>query len=132
MELEKLTEERRKGLEELELNIRTLSNLKKVQKELPEEKEAYLAEQMEKRAAVLAEIEGFSAEIEQTREHLSSIKREGKISASDNVFAGCKIYIKDSNLFIRNENKAVTFLLENGQIRVTKYEPLEEDFSKRV
>ncbi len=44
---------------------------------------------------------------------------------------GTKIFIKDASLVIRNEHKAVTFLLDQGNIRVTKYEPLEEDYTRK-
>ena len=131
VELEAVIGERRKELEELERNIKTLQTLKRVQKRLPEEKEAYLAEQLEKRSTALAAIKEASAGVQDLQAHLSSIKREGKISASDNVFANVKIFIKDSSLVIRNEHKAVTFLLDQGNIRVTKYEPLDEDYTRK-
>lgn len=131
VELETAISERRKELEELERNIKTLQTLKRVQKKLPDEKEAYLAEQLEKRSAALAAIKDASAGVQELQAHLSSIKRVGKISASDNVFANVKIFIKDASLVIRNEHKAVTFLLDQGNIRVTKYEPLEENYTRR-
>ncbi len=131
VELETTIGERRKELEELERNIKTLQTLKRVQKKLPDEKETYLAEQLEKRSAALEAIKDASAGVQELQAHLSSIKRVGKISASENVFANVKIFIRDASLVIRNEHKAVTFLLDQGSIRVTKYEPLEEDYTRK-
>ena len=42
-----------------------------------------------------------------------------------------KIHIKDAYLEVKNEFKAVTFINENGLIKITKYEELEEDYSKK-
>ena len=131
VEFEAAIEGRRKELEELERNIKTLQTLKRVQKKLPDEKEGYLAEQLEKRSAALAAIKEATTGVQDLQAHLSSIKREGKISASDNVFANVKIFIKDASLVVRNEHKAVTFLLDQGNIRVTKYEPLDEDYTRK-
>jgi uncharacterized protein len=129
---EAVVTERRRELEDLERNIKTLQTLKRVQKKLPDEKEAYLADQLEKRSQALAAIQQATAGIEEIKAHLASIKREGRISASDNVFANVKLYIKDASLVIRNEHKAVTFVLdEQGTIKVTKYEALDEDYRRK-
>ncbi len=131
VEFETTMTRQRKELEELERNIKTLLTLKRVTKKLPDEKEAYLAQQLEKRSLALATIKEATAGVEEIKARLASIKREGRISASDTVFANVKIFIKDSSLVIRNEHKTVTFVLDQGNIRVTKYEPLEEDFTRR-
>ncbi len=131
VELEVTVARQRKELEELERNIKTLLTLKRVTKKLPDEKETYLSQQLEKRSLALATIKEATAGIEEIKARLASIKREGKISASDTVFANVKIFIKDSSLVIRNEHKTVTFVLDQGNIRVTKYEPLEEDFTRK-
>jgi uncharacterized protein len=129
---EAVVTERRKELEDLERNIKTLQTLKRVQKKLPDEKEVYLADQLEKRSQALAAIQQATSGIEEIKAHLASIKREGRISASDNVFANVKLFIKDASLVIRNEHKAVTFVLdEQGVIKVTKYEPLDEDYRRK-
>jgi uncharacterized protein (DUF342 family) len=131
VELETTMARQRKELEELERNIKTLLTLKRVTKKLPAEKEAYLAQQMEKRSQALSAIKEETSGIEEIKARLASIKREGKISASDTVFANVKIFIKDASLVIRNEHRSVTFVLDQGNIRVTKYEPLEEDFTRK-
>jgi uncharacterized protein (DUF342 family) len=108
-----------------------LTNLKKVQKKLPEEKEQYLVELTEKRKAIQLEIDEVNKEIEQIKMHLASIKSEGKVGASEKVFPGVKIFIKDANLDVRTEFKFVTFVLDQNNIKVTQYEPVVEEMKGR-
>jgi len=127
VQIENVIAERMKEIEELELNIKTLNNIKKTQKKLPEEKEQYLQELQEKRASCEKEIDEGNREMEEIRYRLDSIKLEGKVSASDKVFPGVKVFIREANLEVRNEFKAVTFIQEKGNIKVTKYEPIQEE-----
>jgi hypothetical protein len=121
-----------KTLEEIDLNIHTLTNLKKAQgNKLPEEKEKYLVELTAQKTELLDEKKAHEKEIEEIRLHLSSLQIKGKISASARVYAGVKIFIKDANLEVRNEFKAVTFINESNLVKVTKYEEPEEDFERR-
>ncbi len=121
-----------KKLEEVDLNIHTLTNLKKAQgNKLPEEKEKYLVELTAKKDELLDEKKDHEKEIEDIRVYLSSLQIKGKISASARVYPGVKIFIKDANLEVRNEFKAVTFINEANLVKVTKYEEPEEDFERR-
>ncbi len=121
-----------KTLEEVDLNIHTLTNLKRAQgNKLPEEKENYLVELTGRKEELLEEKEGHEKEIEEIRLYLSSLQIKGKISASTRVYPGIKIYIKDASLEVRNEFKAVTFINESNLVKVTKYEEPEEDFERR-
>jgi uncharacterized protein (DUF342 family) len=129
--LEEKNSELMKEIEEVELNIKTLQNLKKMQKKFPKEKALYLEELMQKRSEHLSEVEEINKEIQEKKERLSSIKKEGKISASDKVFPGVKIFIKDVNLDVRNEFKNVTFILEHGNITTTRYEAVDENLKRR-
>jgi hypothetical protein len=117
-------------LEEIGLNIHTLENIKKVKKALPEEKEQYLEELQEQQGKIEVKRDEKKEEIKKIQEHLASLKVHGKVSASGKVYPGVKVVIKDANLKIRNEFKNVTFINELNEVKVTKYEALEEDFSK--
>lgn len=129
---EEKNEELMKIIEEVELNIKTLQNLKKMQqKKFPKEKALYLEELMQKRSEHLTEVEEINKEIHEKKERLTSIKKQGKISASDKVFPGVKIFIKDVNLDVRNEFKNVTFILDHGNITTTKYEAVDESLKRR-
>ncbi len=118
-------------LEEIERNIHTLENFKKMKKELPEDKAQYL----ETLTVQKAEIEGnrsrLEDEVKTVQEYLASLKVNGKVSASGKVYPGVKVVIKDASLKIRNEFKNVTFVTEMNEVKVTKYEELEEDYTKK-
>jgi uncharacterized protein (DUF342 family) len=120
-----------KTLEEVELNIRTLENLLKVQKKLTPEKAQYLEEQNEKRSEMLTRLEEVTKEMGQINSYLTSLKVIGKISASERVHPGVKISIKNASLAVRTEFKFVTFFLQGGEVRVTKYEAFDESLMRR-
>jgi uncharacterized protein (DUF342 family) len=122
--------EMEKQLDEVQLNIQTLINIKKQRKSLPEDKEAYMGELMDKRQALTSDLFRNKEETEKIEEFLNTIKARGRISASAKVYPGVKIIIKDAMNDVRTEYKAVTFVLENNLVRVTKYEEPDEDVKK--
>jgi uncharacterized protein (DUF342 family) len=119
-----------KQLEEIQLNIKTLVNIKKQRKTLPEDKEAYLNELMDKRQELSGDLQKTKEEIEKINAFLGSLKTRGRVSASAKVYPGVKILIRDAKEDVRNEYRAVTFILENGLVRVTKYEEPDEEAKK--
>ncbi len=119
------------SLEEINLNIHTLENLKKAKTELPEDKAAFLEEITTKRDETMIEKEHLLEEVRKIQEYLSSLKVRGKISASSRVFPGVRIYIKDAYLEVRNEFNAVTFINEANVVKITQYEELDEDLSRK-
>jgi hypothetical protein len=134
MQLETLTAkkiEMEKRLDEVQLNLQTLINIKKQRKTLPEEKEVYMGELMDKRETILADLKRNKEETDKVQEFLNTIKTRSKISASAKVYPGVKIIIKDAINDVRTEYKAVTFILENNLIRITKYEE-PDDEAKRM
>jgi len=130
MQLEILTEkkaEMEKQLDEIQLNLQTLINIKKQRKSLPEEKEASMRELMDKRQLLIADLQKNGEDIGKVQEYLNTIKTRGRVSASAKVYPGVKIIIRDAINDVHTEYKAVTFILENGLIRVTKYEEPDDD-----
>jgi len=130
-ELESSLQELNADLEETNLNITTLAKIKKVKRTLPEEKEKYLKDLIEKKNETENEIKSLSKEMDQLQEYLASLKFKGRVSASKQVLPGVKIYIKDAMLEVRNDFKSVTFINENNMVKVTKFVEPEEDFSRR-
>jgi uncharacterized protein len=120
-----------KMLEEVELNIKTLENLQKVQKKLPPEKAQYLTEQSEKRSELLRQLEEVTREIASINAHLAALNTIGKISASERVYPGVKLTIKNATLPVRIEFKSVTFFLQGSEVKVTKYEAFDESLMRR-
>ena len=134
MQMESLVEskaEMEKQLEEIQLNLQTLINIKKQRKSLPEDKEAYLRELMDKRQVLISDLQKNNEENGNIQELLNGIKTRGRVSASSKVYPGVKVIIRDVLNDIRTEYRAVTFILENNLVRVTKYEEPDEDI-KRV
>ncbi len=121
-----------KELEELDLNISSLENTKKVRRTLPHDKEEMLQKLISRKKEIVSESNEMSKEIQEIQEHLRELKVIGKISASGVVYAGVKIYIRDVKEEIRTDVKQVTFYYENGFVRHGKYEPPSAEDSKRV
>jgi uncharacterized protein (DUF342 family) len=119
-----------KELEEIQLDLQTLTALKKRQKVLPPDKEFYWQKLTDKRQDLTAELRQINEEVERLREFLNSQKSCGQISASANVYPGVRIVIRDAREDVRSEYKAVTFILENGLVRVTKYKEPDQDVTR--
>ncbi len=119
-----------KELDDVELNLQTLINIRKQRKSLPEDKEVFFKELVEKRQGIMQDIAKLSAEIDEIQMYLNSLKTRGRISASSKVYPGVKITIRDIKEDVKSEYRAVTFVLENNLIRVTKYEETDEDIKK--
>jgi len=132
-ELDKLHEEKaniEKQLEELNRDILSLVNLKKQKKTLPEDKEAALQEKLDNKN-VLVEAQQKNAErTQEIQTLLASLKVRGRVSASVKVYPGVKVVIRDVRDDVRTEYKAATFVLENGLIKVSKYEEPDEAAKK--
>jgi len=122
--------EMEKQLEEVQLNLQTLINIKKQRKSLPEDKEVYMGELMDKRQELSADLYKNKEETDKIEEFLDTIKTRGRVSASAKVYPGVKIIIKDAVNDVRTEYKAVTFVLENNLVRVGKYEEPDEEVLK--
>jgi hypothetical protein len=130
--LNRRREELLKESEDVNLNLSTLMNLKKMKKTLPEEKERYYQELLNRKREIAEELEKIKTESEEIKNYLSQLKISGKICSSSTVFPGVKIYIKDAFLEVKNEFKGVTFIAEGNLVKVTKYEePEDEDLQKR-
>jgi uncharacterized protein (DUF342 family) len=119
-----------KQIEDIQRNLQTLINIKKQRKSLPEDKEAYMRELMDKRQILMEDIKKADEGIIKIQEFLNTIKNRGRVSASAKVYPGVKILIRDARDDVRNEYRAVTFILEKGLIRVTKYEEPDEDVKR--
>jgi uncharacterized protein (DUF342 family) len=119
-----------KQLDDVQLNIHTLASIKKQRKSLPEDKEAYLYELLDKRQILLGDLKRISDGIEKTQDYLAGRKIKGRVSASAKVYPGVKVIIRDVKQDIHSEYRAVTFVLEDGLIRGTKYEEPGEEVKK--
>ena len=119
-----------KQLEELNRNIMSLINVKKQRKTLPEDKEAALQEMMESRNVLTEELNANGEAAQKIQIFLNNLKTRGRVSASAKVYPGVKIVIRDTIDMVRTDYKAATFILENGLIKVSKYEEPDEAAKK--
>ncbi|MDR1947898.1 MAG: FapA family protein [Spirochaetaceae bacterium] len=119
-----------KELEEVQLNLQTLINIKKQRKSLPEDKEAYMQELMDRRQELETELQHITEETAKIQEFLNTLQTRGRVSASAKVYPGVKIVVRDAREDVRNEYRSVTFIVEDGLVRVTKYEEADEDLTR--
>ncbi|MCF7928009.1 MAG: FapA family protein [Spirochaetales bacterium] len=124
--LEKNLAEIEKELEEIDLNLSTIKKLKQQKKKLPEEKMKQAVELSKKKAEIQKNQKKSNKELEEINTYMENLKVQGRISASTRAFAGIKVMIKDAELEVRQDHKAVTFILDNGMVKVTRYQEPEE------
>ena len=118
-------------MEEMDKNISTMQALKKQRKVLPDEKEAVLQDSLARRAEVEEEAAGLSHEIETILTYLSNLKVKGKVSVSGKAHPGVRIIIRDVIEELKNDQKGITFYLDNMLIKKTKYEELDDESVRR-
>lgn len=116
-----------KELEELELNIQTLENMKKVRRTIPKDKEESLVKLTERRDQIVQENDEFNKEINQIQSNLRELKNIGKVYASGTVYSGVKIFVRDEKDEVRADVKSVTFYYEEGFVRRGKFEQPDFD-----
>lgn len=116
-----------KELEEIENNILSLENIKKQRRVLPPDKQKSLDECYARKDQIAEETEEITGEINAIQEKLREMKQIGKVKAAGNVYSGVKIYIRDTLQEVRNDMKSLTFFMEGGFVRTSKYE--EPDMS---
>jgi uncharacterized protein len=127
-ELQSMESNNVKELDELELNIATLENQKKIRRTLPKDKEDNLAKFNERKEEIIAENDKMTGEITTIQQHLRELKVVGRVLASGTVYAGVKIYVRDEKDEVRTDVRSVTFYYENGFVRRGKYEaPVDTD-----
>ncbi len=121
-ELQEMQNNNVKILDEIELNISTLENMKKIRKTLPKEKEANLEKLVEQKNSIIEENYEYNEEIGKIQARLRELKNIGKVYASGTVYSGVKIFVRDEKDEVRADTKSVTFYYENGFVRRGKYE----------
>jgi len=124
--------EAQKNLEELNLDIATLENLKKVRRHLSPDKEEKLAELKNTQEDIVAVCDDMAVEIDEIQEHLRALKIVGKVSASGTIYAGVKVWVRDVKDEIKNDVKAVSIYFENGFPQHGKFEEPSEDENIRM
>jgi uncharacterized protein (DUF342 family) len=128
-ELERLQMEKEnanKILDDIKPTIQTLINTKQQKKSLPEDKEVVLQDLITKRDMLTTDLKKIDEGLKKIQEYLNSLKSRGRVSASQKIYPGVKIIIRDAREEVHAEHKAATFILEDGLIRAVKYEEPDE------
>ncbi|MBR4385875.1 MAG: FapA family protein [Treponema sp.] len=112
-----------KELEEVDKNIETLENQKKVRRSLPVEKEQTLSQFLTRKNEITEQTNQMTEEINDLEKRLRELKVVGKVNASGTVYAGSKIYVRDEKDEVKADCKSVTFYYENGFVRRGKFDP---------
>ena len=116
-------------LDALKLDMQTIQNMRKAKRSISKEKIQHYASMKARRLEIEKDRKKVSKEMQKLHEYLSELKLRGRVSVSGTVYPGVKVCIKDAALPIRHEMQAVTYVLEAGQIKITKYEESEADIS---
>ncbi|MDR3356957.1 MAG: FapA family protein [Spirochaetaceae bacterium] len=119
-------------LDNINLNIKTLNNIKQQRQALPEDKEAYLRELMENSVKINEELKNVGDRIEEINIFLQNLPSLGRVSASAKIHSGVVIVIRDVKRAINSDYKASTFILENGLIRAVAYIETDADLQQKA
>ncbi len=131
LELEHQDGELAKKLEEISLNMATIENMRKNKRKISAEKLKQYAVMKAQREKIVKGRQKIGNDIKAVQDYLDQLKTNGRISVSGTVFPGVKITIKDAQLPVRHETRAVTYIAEEGMVKVTKYEESQADISVR-
>lgn len=129
-DLQKAQGELVKELENLELDISTLENQKKIRKSLPKDKEENLRKFLSRKDEILNENSEMNKEIESLQAHLRELKAVGKVKVEGTTYAGTKIYIRDVLDEVITDVSSCVFYYENAFAKRGKYEPPSLDVTK--
>ena len=121
-ELQEMQSALTKQLEEIEMNISTLENQKKVRRSLPKEKEEALAKYRNERSELVESSEKMADEINEIQERLRELKAVGCVNASGTVYSGTIVYVRDEKDTVTTDCKSVTFFYDNGFVKRGKYD----------
>lgn len=120
-------------LEEVNKNLHSLVKMKKINKELSEEKETFLKELKVEHNHLSSRKTNLQDELEEKAEYLSSLAIEGQVGASKEVFPGVLIRVEDKEYEVKSSfKKPVSFVLDSEGYIITKdYVEITEDIERR-
>ncbi len=119
-----------KTLADVKLNVNSLESIQADRGSLPEDKQTIYKSLTEQKYMLEMKMKEVECEIEEIKEYLQSLRAEGRISASGNVYAGVQISIWDVIEDIRVDCQATTFFLERGLIRYGKLDTEDEEAAR--
>ena len=131
LELEEQDGELAKKQEEISLNMATIENMRKAKRQISPDKLKQYTVMKSQREKIVKNRQKIGQDIKAITNYLDQLKTVGRIGVSGTVFPGVKISIKDAHLPVRHETRAVTYIAQDGMVKVTKYEESRADISVR-
>lgn len=131
LELEGQDNELNKKLEEISLNMATIENMRKNKRQISPDKLKQYTIIKAQREKIIKQRQKIGKDIQAIQAYLDELKTNGRISVSGTVFPGVKVSIKDAQLPVRHETRAVTYIAEGGMVKVTRYEESQADITVR-
>lgn len=123
LDLQKKQTDLTKEYDNLELDIQTLEQQKKLRKKLPLEKEEKLTSLKNRNNEITTELENISNEIDSIQLHLRELKAVGKVKVENIIYAGVKVYVRDVLDEVKMDVKGVTFYYDKSFSKRGAYEP---------
>mgnify|MGYP000317711323 CR=1 FL=1 len=127
VELKAKRDEHQEELDSIKRDLKTLINLSKQKKEVPQEKLQQFKKLQARRKELGEELEQIQNEVTELENYLDGLSLAGKISASGTVYPRVKLYVKDAFRDVHNEFHSVTFAAEAKQIKVEQYQEASEN-----
>jgi uncharacterized protein (DUF342 family) len=113
-------------LEQIKLNLQTIINMKKQRKSLPEDKEMQLNELMDRRDELTSSLKQYKEERQEIQNYLDSLKTLGRVSASERVYPGVRVIIREVEYPVKDEYRSVSFILRDNLVQASRYEEVSE------
>ncbi len=127
LEIQGMTSNLEKELDEVNLNIQTIEKTKEIRRTIPKEKEETLNKLKEQKISLEENTAKLSKEFEDIQKRLRELRVVGKVMASGTVYPGAKITVRDVSDEVQQEIKSVCFYYEGGFVRRGKYDQSQDD-----
>ena len=110
----------------LDLNTLTIQRRNSGGKLTPD-KEEMLAKLMSQKQKTVGRINEIELELEELRGYMGMLGQKGKVCAEKNIFPGVEIYVREVRFLVKDPYTNIKFTEENGDIRLSEYEPPQID-----
>ncbi len=116
------------SLTKLKLDLNTLTIQKRnAGGKLSPDKEEVLAKMMSQKQKTLGRLNEIELELEELRGYMGMLGQKGKVCAEKNIFPGVEIFVRESRFLVKDPYTNIKFTEENGNIRLSEYEPPQID-----
>jgi uncharacterized protein (DUF342 family) len=129
-ELSNLNAAEQKDYDQVQLELSNLIKAREQRGSLPEDKEEQMAELMEKRDELTIKLKQYKEERQQIQQYLEQLRTLGRVSASEKIYPGVHIIVREIGYSVQDEAKSVTYSLQENHVRAGVYEELAPDAIK--